>query len=179
MEEIQEQLENLTLHVKAPLKWSGGKSEIIETILKHIPDDIHTYYEPFLGSGTVLLNILQRKSVNRCVVADINPHIINMYLNIRNNLDRVVKELKELEDEYYKFPTIIKSRPKTNIQSLEEARESKSNYFYYCRNKFNKAEDKEHVRTTALFIFLNKTCFRGLYRENKNALILHSKTIKT
>lgn len=165
--ELEQQLTNLSLRpqVKSPLKWSGGKGDIMNSVMRHIPADIDTYYEPFLGSGTVLLHVLQERDVKKCIVGDINPHIINLYINIRDRVDALVAELKTLQQEYTALPI---QQGKTNSRNIKKPQD-KAEYFYYSRDRFNSIAESDlcEPETSALFVFLNKTAFRGLYRENK------------
>lgn len=167
---IEEQFRNLSLtsHIKSPLKWGGGKADIMSSIIEYIPQNINTYYEPFLGSGSVMLYILQKRNVKKCIVGDINQHIIYLFTNIRDNLELLLESLKILHKEYISLPIIEKFKT-TNITDKKKAT-NKAAYFYYSRNLFNSIEecDKSQVKSSALFVFLNKTAFRGLYRENKS-----------
>lgn len=170
MDKIEEQFKNLSLIpiIKSPLKWGGGKADIMPTIIKYIPDNINTYYEPFLGSGSAMLYVLQNRDVKQCIVGDINEHIIKLFINIRDNLDLLLDALKILQKEYISLPIVDKYKT-TNITDKNKAT-NKAAYYYYSRNLFNNIEEsnKSDVKTSALFVFLNKTAFRGLYRENKS-----------
>jgi DNA adenine methylase len=146
------------------IKWVGGKTQIIEKIIQKIPDEINDYYEPFIGGGSVLLKVLQTKKINKTIYAsDINEKLINLYINIQKNPNELINQLKIFKTNYENIvDTVRNKKPKNEIES----KQSKESYFYWVRNIFNKTNNI--IEQSALFIFLNKTCFRGLYRESKN-----------
>jgi DNA adenine methylase len=152
------------------LKWVGGKTQIINEIILKIPTEMNNYHELFLGGGSVLFAILSLQKQNKIVIKnkiyayDINNDLINVYKNIQNNKE----ELYEIIDLYIKEydsinGSIINRKPK----SIEESKTSKESYYYWIRNKFNTI-DKNTIECSALFMFINKTCFRGMYREGPN-----------
>ena len=135
------------------IKWVGGKSKIINRILpKFKPTNNNiTYVEPFLGSGAVLISFLETQpNLKSCVCSDINKQLIITFNVIKNKPNRLINTIKRLINEYNKS-------------------NDKEEYYYKIRDKYN-TEKLTHSLTAALFIFLNKTCFRGLYRINKNGL---------
>lgn len=137
--------------VKPFLKWVGGKSQILEEVLAHFPKRIKNYYEPFLGGGSVLLAILDRFEIKGQVYAsDTNYILIDVYKHVQQQPDTLIKELYKLTNEYDSY---------TDMQSKEA-------YYYRAREIYNEVKMKSSVRRSAMFIFLNKTCFRGLYRES-------------
>ena len=131
------------------LKWLGGKTQIIEHIIAKVPEKINNYHELFLGGGSVLLAILslqKQKKIhirNKVYAYDVNLSLINSYNSIEDNT--------------------VNRNPTT----VDEAKTSKESYYYWIRNKFNQM-DKNTVEASAIFIFINKTCFRGMYREGPN-----------
>lgn len=140
------------------LKWVGGKAQIIDDIFKYFPKNMNNYIEPFLGGGSVLIELLNRLEKNEINIkgsiycSDININLINCYLMIKNNIDKLIDELTLLND-INKFDSI------------------KDKLYYYNRNKYNEINlDNENnkILKASLFIYLNKTCFRGLYRISKN-----------
>lgn len=152
------------------LKWVGGKTQIINDIILKIPKEINNYHEPFLGGGSVLLAVLSLQKQNKIVIKqkiyayDINLDLINVYKNIKNNkhelydcMDLYVKEYDSIHGD------VINRAP----ASIEEAKTSKESFYYWVRNKYNNM-DKNTVECSALFMFINKTCFRGMYREGPN-----------
>tara|TARA_B100001093_G_C26844233_1_gene1021995 strand:- start:725 stop:1624 length:900 start_codon:yes stop_codon:yes gene_type:complete len=152
------------------LKWVGGKSQIIDNIISKIPKNINNYHEIFLGGGSVLFAILslqKEKKItikNKIFAYDINSSLINVYKRVQNNKEEVFKYIESYIKEYDKITTLIVNR---NPSCIEEAKTSKESYYYWLRNKYNNV-DKDSIECAALFIFINKTCFRGMYREGPN-----------
>ena len=152
------------------LKWVGGKSQIINDIILKIPSQMNSYHEPFLGGGSVLLAILSLQKQNKILIKnkiyayDINSVLINVYKNIQNNKDELYELINLYIGEYDSIEGSIINRKPT---SIEEAKSSKESYYYWMRNKYNNTE-KNTVECAALFMFINKTCFRGMYREGPN-----------
>jgi len=132
--------------VKPFLKWAGGKTKLIPEINSLIErkfSDEFSYIEPFVGGGSVLFHILNNFSnIDNVVINDINTDLINVYKDIKENVTGLIKKLSELENDYY-------------------SQETRKDFYLSKRDEFNKTRDP------SLFIFLNKTCFNGLYRVNK------------
>jgi DNA adenine methylase len=153
---------------KPIIKWVGGKSQIIDKIMNELPSEINNYHELFLGGGSVLFAVLQSNRVKGTINAyDINETLINFYKNIQKNPKKVILEIKEIIDIYNSLNgTIINRKPK----DIEQAKTSQESYYYWIRQEFNKLtqENKNKPIGTAYFIFLNKTGFRGVYREGPN-----------
>ena len=153
------------------LKWLGGKTQIINNIISKIPKEINNYHELFLGGGSVLLAVLSLQKQNKITIKnkiyayDINNILINVYKNIQQNKEELYKFINLYINEYHNIKgTIINRNPKT----IEEAKTSKESYYYWIRNKYNNTIDKNSIECSALFMFINKTCFRGMYREGPN-----------
>tara|TARA_Y100000389_G_scaffold205029_1_gene262157 strand:+ start:3584 stop:4483 length:900 start_codon:yes stop_codon:yes gene_type:complete len=152
------------------LKWVGGKSQIIATIILKIPKEINNYHELFLGGGSVLFAVLSLQKQNKILIKnkiyayDINAVLINVYKNIQSNKEELFKIINSYIKEYDNITGNIVNRKPT---SIEEAKTSKESYYYWIRNKYNKI-DKNTIECSALFMFINKTCFRGMYREGPN-----------
>jgi DNA adenine methylase len=145
------------------LKWVGGKTQIIELILSKFPKTIKTYYEPFLGGGSVLLGFLSHTNFKGEVFAsDVNPYTIAIYKHIQSNVESFIKEIKQIVEQYNSIKGTIICR---KAFTLEDGLTSKESYYYYLRNKFNGLANKESIEASAILLFLNKTCFRGVYRE--------------
>lgn len=152
------------------LKWVGGKTQIINTILSKIPEEMENYHELFLGGGSILLGVLslqKQKKINikqKIYAYDLNYDLINLYKHIQKNPEELYKYIKLYIDEYDSINgTIIHRKPKT----IEDAKTSKESYYYWIRNRYN-TEMKNTVEYSSLFLFLNKTCFRGMYRQGPN-----------
>lgn len=159
---------------KPILKWVGGKTQIIDKIIIQFPKEINNYYEIFLGGGSVLLALLTYikndiiKIHGNIYAYDLNEALIYTYKNIQSNHN-------ELYDELVKIITIFNSCPiNDNINrkpnDIEEAMINKENYYYWIRSEYNKlcSDDKKTIIASAMFIFLNKTCFRGVFRVGPN-----------
>ena len=152
------------------LKWVGGKTQIIDTIISKIPKEINNYHELFLGGGSVLFAVLSLQNENKIIIKnkiyayDINNDLINVYKNIQNNKEELYKIIDSYIKEYDSLNGSIVNRKPT---SIEEAKTSKESYYYWLRNKYNNI-DKTSIECSALFMIINKTCFRGMYREGPN-----------
>lgn len=138
------------------LKWAGGKGQLINTFDEMFPNEltegkIRTYIEPFVGGGAILFHVLQNYNIEKAYINDINKELINCYRCIQANVEEVVKQLEILEKDYL-------------------VSEDRTNYFYKVRNRYNEIHLNGHYdfEKCADFIFLNKTCFNGLYRVNKD-----------
>ena len=148
----------MTTKAKPFIKWVGGKTQLIESIHKILPDNFAsqknvTYIEPFVGGGALLFWILQQyPNITNAVINDINPDLITAYKTIKNTPSELVKFLQMIQEEY--LPLDEKKRKE---------------YFLNKRDRFN-AKKLDYVENTALFIFLNRTCFNGLYRVNSKGL---------
>ena len=138
------------------LKWAGGKTQLIEQIKEQLPNNIKTndftYIEPFVGSGAVLFWMLEYfPNMKNAVINDINQDLTNSYLTIKHSVQDLIDILKKWEIEYH---------------NISENQESKKKYYYEKRSLFN-TRDSDQTTQSALFIFLNRTCFNGLYRVNR------------
>ncbi len=149
------------------LKWVGGKTQIIKNVLDKFPYEINNYHEPFLGGGSVLFALLSLQKQNKIIIKnkiyayDLNSTLINVYKHIQTNKNELFNYLNNYINVYDSLTgTIINRKP----ENIEEAKTSKESYYYFLRSKFNKC-NKDSIECSALFMFLNKTCFRGMYRE--------------
>lgn len=132
MEDIERQLPFL--------KWAGGKRKILNDIKKILPESIERYYEPFVGAGTVALNVEARETF----ISDVNKDLILTWQTVQNNCDDLIKETE----------TLFTSDTNTSAS------------YYKLRNEFN--EEASGIRKAALFIYLNKHGFNGMCRYNSN-----------
>jgi DNA adenine methylase len=138
--------------MKPFIKWVGGKTQILNDTLSLFPTTIENYHEPFVGGGSVLLNVLSKNIVqDKIYASDTNYSLIQLYKHVQNNFEELYIELKKIYKNY-----------ENNIEEKE-----KEKYYYSMRQLFNTC-DKNSIEHSALFMFLNKTCFRGLYREGPN-----------
>ena len=157
---------------KPLLKWVGGKGQLIEIILKKFPKEFNNYHEMFLGGGSVLLATLWAKNngyikINGSInVYDLNESLINTYLNIKNYKDELYDKLSILIETY----NVCELEGDVHRKPIDEneGKTSKESYYYWIRKKYNELQSKKCVQSSAYFIFLNKTGFRGMYREGPN-----------
>lgn len=139
------------------VKWVGGKTQLLDEIRKYYPSQVDKYCEPFVGGGAVLFDVLAKCHPNDILINDINGELINTYNQIKANCNGLIDLLAELQEKYWS-------------SSLEE---NKALYLEK-RERFNSLKvngnKKENLEKGALFIFLNKTCFNGLFRVNSKGL---------
>lgn len=137
------------MEVKPFLKWVGGKRKLIPQLEakfpKYIKSNEFTYVEPFLGGGAMFFHLITKYNIKKAYLNDLNDKLIDCYQNIRNNSERLIKQLKKLEKDYYSFG-------------------DKKLFYLDRREEFNNL--KLSIKKSALLIFLNKTGFNGMYREN-------------
>lgn len=137
------------------LKWAGGKTQLLSTIDYFLPESFRreravTYIEPFVGGGAMLFFMLQRyPNIKKAVINDINPHLITTYRIIRDEPYTLIESLTELQTKY---------------RELKEYEDQKA-FYLDIRNRFNTASMTQ-VEEASYMIFMNRTCFNGLYREN-------------
>ena len=145
------------IECKPFIKWVGGKGQLLPEINKLYPvelgKNINKYAEIFIGGGAVLFDILSKYKLDEVYISDKNLELINTYKSIRDNVDILIKSLKEMEEQYI---------PLNN--------EDRKIYYYEKREEYNSLKinsEVNNIEKAILFIFLNKTCFNGLYRVNK------------
>ena len=145
------------IECKPFIKWVGGKGQLLPEINKLYPVElgktINKYAEIFIGGGAVLFDILSKYKLDEVYISDKNLELINTYKSIRDSVDILIKSLKEMEEEYI---------------PLDD--ENRKIYYYEKRQEYNKLKiniEENNIEKASLFIFLNKTCFNGLYRVNK------------
>jgi DNA adenine methylase len=128
------------------IKWAGGKTSYIDYFLKTVPKDINTYYEPFFGGGALFWRLRLEEMIKNSVISDLNTDLINLLLNVKN-------------DPYNLSISIDKYR---NI--------SDSDGYYNIRKEFNSSEweDISSAEKSAIFLYLNRNCYNGLWRVNKS-----------
>ena len=156
--------------MKPFLKWVGGKTQMIGTLMSKFPKEMENYHELFLGGGSVLfalLSYIQQKKIKiegKIYAYDINTSLINVYKQIQTNPSDVLKYIELYKNEYSKITNLKGDR---QVETKKDALLSKESYYYWQRNNYNKTPPNSPL-SAALFIFLNKTCFRGMYREGPN-----------
>lgn len=145
------------IECKPFIKWVGGKGQLLSEINKLYPvelgKNINKYAEIFVGGGAVLFDILSKYKLDEVYISDKNLELINTYKSIRDNVDILIKSLKEMEEQYIPLDT-----------------ENRKDYYYKKREEYNSLKinsEVNNIEKAVLFIFLNKTCFNGLYRVNK------------
>lgn len=123
------------------LKWAGGKRRILNKLEKFLPEKVNTYFEPFLGGGSFFFFIAQTMKPKKAIISDLNADLIETYINVKENPLQLIKFLK-------KFKT----------HDSEE-------FYYSVRKDFN-TKKIEGIEKSAAFIYMNKTCFSGIFRVN-------------
>ena len=138
---MKQQYDQILVTPKPFVKWAGGKRQLIPILNQNLPDSFGTYYEPFLGGGALLFHILTDKNGQKCSISDLNSDLVLAYTTIRDRIDSLIASLKNHEKNYQK-----------NSES----------YYYSIRESNPRSE----IEKTSRLIFLNRTCFNGLYRVN-------------
>lgn len=134
------------------LKWAGGKKRLVALLDKLTPNDIDRYFEPFLGGGAFFFYLIQTRKPFNAFLSDSNPQLINTYRVVRDNVKELIEILENHQNKYYK---------------------NGEKYYYSVRdnNKVNQSNIQNNINSATevagRFIFLNKTCYNGLYRVNK------------
>ncbi len=143
--------------VKPFLKWAGGKGQLLSEIEQYYPfknGTITKYAEPFVGGGAVLFDILSKFNLKEIYISDINAELINTYRMIRDDIDNLIDILKKMQADFVPADT-----------------EYRKEYYSKQRDRFNdlkvNGNESVNIEKAALMIFLNKTCFNGLFRVNK------------
>lgn len=149
------------MNAKPFVKWAGGKSQLLPNIRSKYPKElgksITKYCEPFVGGGAVLFDVLLNYEVNEVLINDINAELTNTYSYIKNHLSELLLELDKMQVAFWQL----------DVKNRKE-------YYYEKRERFNflkvNGNESINLEKAALFIFLNKTCFNGLFRVNKKGL---------
>ena len=149
-----------TVSAKPFVKWAGGKGQLLDTIRIYYPvglgTSINKYCEPMVGAGAVLFDVLANYAIEEILINDSNAELMNTYIQIRDNASELIQILQQFENEH-----------------LTSDEESRKEYYYAQRELYNSLITNKRsngVLKAALFIYLNKTCFNGLYRVNKKGL---------
>ncbi|MSV33561.1 MAG: DNA adenine methylase [Nitrosarchaeum sp.] len=138
---MKQQYDQILVTPKPFVKWAGGKRQLIPILNQNLPESFGTYYEPFLGGGALLFHILTDKNGQKCSISDLNSDLVLAYTTIRDRVDSLITSLKNHEKNYQK---------------------DSESYYYSIRESNPRSE----IEKTSRLIFLNRTCFNGLYRVN-------------
>jgi len=144
-----------TLTAKPVVKWAGGKGQLLNEIRKKYPAElgsrINKYAEPFVGGGAVLFDVLNRYAIEEVYISDINQELVHAYRTVRDCVEDLLQQLKKYEKDY-----------------LSAEVDERKQFYYEKRDRFNalKTAQDSTLELAALFLFLNRTCFNGLYRVN-------------
>ena len=138
---MAQEYQQVALEPKPFVKWAGGKRQLLTELEKNFPKKFGTYFEPFLGGGAVLFDLLAKKPNLKCSVSDLNSDLVLAYVTIRDKLGRLIESLENHSKNYHKDST---------------------GYYYEIR----KQQPKSQIEKVSRLLFLNKTCFNGLYRVN-------------
>lgn len=125
------------------VKWAGGKRQLLPIIEQNLPEKFDTYFEPFLGGGALLFHLLSTKENVTYSVSDLNSDLVLAYTTIRDRIDNLIQSLKNHEKNYQK---------------------NSKEYYYNIRDSTPRSE----IEKTSRLLFLNRTCFNGLYRVNSS-----------
>ena len=146
--------------VKPFLKWAGGKGQLLKEIEQYYPfakGSITKYAEPFVGGGAVLFDILSKYNLKEIYISDINTELINSYRIVRDDIDALIEMLYTMQNDF--IPLDSNNRKAYYMEKRERFNDLKVN-----------GNDNINIEKAALMIFLNKTCFNGLFRVNKKGL---------
>ncbi|MEW6042851.1 MAG: DNA adenine methylase [Thermoproteota archaeon] len=131
----------LSVEPRPFVKWAGGKRQLLPVIAKHMPTEFGCYYEPFLGGGAVMFYLLSKNPEIKCKVSDLNSDLVLAYVTIRDRVGELIESLQNHAKNYHKNP---------------------DSYYYQVRD----AEPTSQIEKVSRLLFLNRTCFNGLYRVN-------------
>lgn len=123
------------------LKWPGGKRRLIAQMKKYFPSEIKTYYEPFMGAASIFFYVRQKYPSAKFVISDLNKDLVDTFVDVRDHPNELLKQLKTFKKNHSK------------------------EFYYLIRKKFNERKFKDEKKSAA-FIYLNKTCYNGMYRVN-------------
>ena len=156
---------------KPILKWVGGKTQILDKIIEKVPSIVHDYHERFVGGGSVLFEFLSQvksgkiRLLGSVFASDLNEHLIHLYQHLQSSLPELLAELDLVIKDFYSITTTVVNR---NPCNETEAKTSRESFYYWIRSQFNHLafiSKDASPKKSAMFLFLNKTGFRGMYRE--------------
>ena len=163
-----------TKYTKPLLKWVGGKTQIIDKLIEIFPKQINNYHEIFLGGGSVLLAVLQSniKIKGKIYAYDLNIALISLYKNIQSDYKRLFEETDRIIQIYNSISehnvNLSNKKEERNPKNIDNAKKSRESFYYWIRREYNKEADKTTFSSSVMFLFMNKTCFRGVFREGPN-----------
>ncbi len=138
---MKQQYGQILTSPKPFVKWAGGKRQLIPILNENLPETFGTYFEPFLGGGALLFHMLTERNGQKCSISDLNSDLVLSYTTIRDRVESLISSLKNHEKNYQKD----------------------SKFYYYSIRESN---PRSQIEKTSRLIFLNRTCFNGLYRVN-------------
>ncbi|MDN5277415.1 MAG: adenine methylase [Clostridiales bacterium] len=152
------------INAKPFLKWAGGKTQLLDELYKRLPlslvesGEIERYVEPFVGGGALFFFLKRNFKIKEAFLLDINKELIVGYKVVQRNVNELIRELSVMEEMYLKLPE-----------------QGRKDFYYNTRDEYNKQKECfdyvnynfDWIKRAAYLIFLNKTCFNGLYRLNK------------
>jgi len=138
---VTQQYSQILVTPKPFVKWAGGKRQLIPLLNENLPKTFGTYFEPFLGGGALLFHMLNEHNRQKCNISDLNSDLVLCYTTIRDRVNDLISSLKNHEKNYQKD----------------------SKFYYYSIRDSN---PKSQIEKTSRLLFLNRTCFNGLYRVN-------------
>lgn len=143
------------------LKWAGGKGQLLDELYARFPESYDRYHEPFLGGGALFFDLEPETGT----INDTNTRLINFYRQVRDNPSELIDRCREFEDP--------ESDPDIGREYSDTAHNDKeiTKYYYQQRALFNKrpyGEEYDELEEAALLLYLNRTCYNGLYRENSD-----------
>ena len=158
------------------LKWVGGKQKVLDQVLPFFPSgEIQNYHEPFLGGGSVLLAMLARiqsgetRITGRVYASDLNSNLVGLYKNIQSAPDALIDHVKAIVRDFERCGNTGINR---DASTLDEALTSRESFYFWTRTRFNAMTSEERMQPagSAMLLFMNKTGWRGLYREGPHGL---------
>ncbi|WP_123533650.1 DNA adenine methylase [Halosimplex salinum] len=151
---------------KPVLKWAGGKRQLLDALYARFPETFDRYHEPFFGGGAVFFDLEPAAAT----VNDTNPRLVNFYEQVRDRPEALIARLREFRDP--------EADPDPELAFAEETRRGKAveQYYYQQRARFNERayadawpdDEGDRLEEAALLLYLNRTCYNGLYRENSD-----------
>lgn len=147
--------------VQPVLKWAGGKRQLLDELQARFPEDYNHFHEPFFGGGALFFE----REPDNGTINDTNTRLVNFYEQVRDNPDELIDRLNSYNDPE------DDPNPDNDFSETNHKGKEIKNYYYQQRARFNKrpyGEDFDPIEEAALLLYLNRTCYNGLYRENSS-----------